>query len=226
MQETQQQVFVRQMLIDSLKAEVAELKEQQHQGSQEHRLALEQAAAKLRQELDEQRGLEEKRTAKILALEAALTHAGDRMSALEKESVAMRAVCDKAEQRELNYGAEIEKLRSTNTELQTRVASAEARHAETMAAMNEQVDALRRQFFFSTAISVKLGQFYQGRQMNVSLTDLYERLMKLNIPFGEWPAWISEQILASAETPVAATAAPAAPAAANAKRQRTQTKRV
>lgn len=226
MQETQQQVFVRQMLIDSLKSEVAELKEQQHQGSQEHRVALEQTAQNLKKELDEQRGKGEKQTAKILALEAALSHASERMEALEKESAAMRAACDKAEQRELNYGAEIEKLRVVNTDLQARVAGSEARHADTMVAMNEQIDALRRQFFFSTAISIKLGQFYQGRQLNVSLTDLYERLMKLALPFADWPAWISEQLLSAVEVPAPAAAAAAANNAAAAKRQRTQTKRV
>lgn len=207
---------MRQMLIDSLKSEVAELKEQQHQGSQEHRVALEQTAQSLKKELEDHRVKSEKQTAKMLALEASLTLATERMAALEKETVAMRSTCAKAEERELNYGAEIEQLRKNNADLQVRVENSEMRHSETMAAMNEQVDALRRQFFFSTAISIKLGQFYQGRNMNISLTDLYERLMKLNLPFAEWPAWISEQLLSAVQVPAAA------PAAAASKRQRTQ----
>lgn len=213
-------MFVRQMLIDNLKAEVSELKEQQQQGSQEQRIALEQTAHNLRRELDEHRLKGEKQTAKVIALEAALTHAEERMVALEKESAALRVACSKAEERELNHGAEIEQLQRTNNELTERLTNAENRSAETMVAMNEQIDALRRQFFFSTAISIKLGQFYQGRTLNTSLTDLYERLTKLNLPFGEWGTWISEQLLAESQAPP-----PAAAGTAAAKRQRTQPKR-
>ncbi len=96
-------------------------------------------------------------------------------------------------------------------------------HVRALQQLTTHIDVLKRQYFFATALSLKLGLFYQGKHANETLQDMYEALQQpaVAVPFSEWPTWIAQRLAAIATSQVTTTqrAAPAS-AAPPAKRRK------
>jgi len=56
----------------------------------------------------------------------------------------------------------------------------------------EEHETLKRKYFFTLAVAIKLTRSQKGRSTNVDVHSLYET--GKNLPFVEWDEWIQQQL--------------------------------
>jgi len=81
-----------------------------------------------------------------------------------------------------------------NSNLEKKFVLSEESHKDNITFLTTQIDTLKREYFFSTAVALKLTCFVKGKLVNVSINALYEQIQKNNIPFIEWPSWIKAHL--------------------------------
>lgn len=55
---------------------------------------------------------------------------------------------------------------------------------------SNELEALKKELFFSLAVAIKLNLALQGRRCNLSVMNLYERAVQERVHYSEWQEWI------------------------------------
>jgi len=75
------------------------------------------------------------------------------------------------------------KLQSTSTE----------REAEKLELVN-QIDTLKKQYFFTLTLALKLSKAAIGEACNLETEPLYQAVLSAQIPIDQWPLWLTSQM--------------------------------
>jgi len=85
-------------------------------------------------------------------------------------------------------------LTSMNSNLEKKYVLSEESHKDNIIFLTSQIDTLKREYFFSTAVALKLTCFVKGKLVNVSINALYDQILQSNIPFCNWSPWIKAKL--------------------------------
>mmetsp|Transcript_14340 Transcript_14340/g.56432 ORF Transcript_14340/g.56432 Transcript_14340/m.56432 type:complete len:247 (-) Transcript_14340:109-849(-) len=110
---------------------------------------------------------------------------------------------------------EIEQLKSANEELTTKYNASEQRMHELLLrreslqmrlneqaknndladGMEEELKSVKQEFFYSVALAIKLSHSVAGSYCNFSAQKMFEKAMKEDVPFADYPRWIAQEAL-------------------------------
>jgi len=81
-----------------------------------------------------------------------------------------------------------------NSNWEKKYVLSEESHKDNIIFLTSQIDTLKREYFFSTAVALKLTCFVKGKLVNVSINALYDQILQSNIPFCNWSPWIKAKL--------------------------------
>jgi len=79
-----------------------------------------------------------------------------------------------------------------NDQLHAKLQEEGSVYKSSMENLEKQMDLLRREYFFSTALAVKLNLSGSKVEVqNIGIQSLFEKAIREEVPLEQWPKWIT-----------------------------------